>query len=96
MAAYVIVEIDVTDPVGYEEYKAAAGPTIAAGGGRFIVRGGDIEVLEGDPPLGRTVILEFPTMELARAWYGSDEYTAARHIREATATSRMYLVDGIA
>jgi uncharacterized protein (DUF1330 family) len=95
MAAYVIVEIDVTDTVGYEEYKAAAAPTIAAGGGRYIVRGGDIEVLEGDPPLGRTVVLEFPTMELARAWYRSDEYTASRRIREATATSRMYLVDGI-
>ena len=72
--------------------KAAA--SIAAAGGRYIVRAGEIEVLEGDAPAGRTVILEFPTLQAAIDWYRSDDYAAAREIREGAATARMYAIDG--
>ena len=69
--AYVIVDMNVTDPEKYKGYVALAGPSVEAGGGRFIVRGGATEVLEGDRQPNRTVILEFPDMDAARSWYNS-------------------------
>jgi uncharacterized protein (DUF1330 family) len=93
--AYVIYQAEVVDPVRYEEYKASAAASVAAGGGRYIVRGGDIEVLEGDAPDGRTVVVEFPTMQAALDWYRSDAYTSARKLRENAARARLYLVDGV-
>jgi uncharacterized protein (DUF1330 family) len=95
MAAYVIYQGEVTDPARYEQYKGEAAATIAAAGGRYIVRGGDVEVLEGDAPSGRTVVLEFPSMQAARDWYHGEQYTAARQLREGAARARMYVVDGI-
>ena len=94
MAAYVIYQGEVLDPVRYEEYKTAAAASIAAAGGRYVVRGGDVEVLEGDAPSGRTVILEFPTRQAALDWYHGDDYAAARVLREGVARARMYVVDG--
>jgi len=94
MAAYVIFQGEIIDPVRYEDYKTAAAASIAAAGGRYIVRG-DVEVLEGDPPVGRAVILEFPSRQSAVDWYRSDEYTAARALREGVAVARLFLVDGI-
>lgn len=96
MAAYVIYQGEIVDPERYDEYKTKAAASIAAAGGRYIVRGGSVEVLEGDSPAGRTVVLEFPTMKAAIDWYQSDEYTEARTIREGAAMARMYVVDGIA
>jgi uncharacterized protein (DUF1330 family) len=93
---YVIYQGEVTDPERYEEYKAKAAASIAAAGGRYIVRAGDMEVLEGEAPAGRTVILEFPTLQAAIDWYRSDDYAAARKIREGAATARMYAIDGYA
>jgi uncharacterized protein (DUF1330 family) len=93
---YVIYQGEVTDPERYEEYKTKAAASIAAAGGRYIVRAGDMEVLEGDAPAGRTVILEFPTLQAAVDWYRSDDYAAARKIREGAATARMYAIDGYA
>ena len=95
MPAYVIYEAEVLDPEAYEAYKTSAAASVAAAGGRYIVRGGAVEVLEGDPPEGRTVVVEFPTMEAALTWYGSEAYTEARRLRERVARARMYLVDGI-
>ena len=95
MAAYVIVDIEVTDPERYEDYKRLAAPTVAAHGGRYIVRGGAAEVLEGDDQPGRIVVLEFPTAEQARNWYRSPEYSEAVGIRHESATARMILVEGI-
>lgn len=95
MAAYVIYQTNVLDPIQYERYKARTPKSIAAFGGRFIVRGGEFEVLEGEPPLGRTVVLEFPSMQAAREWYASDEYSAARALREEAAHARAYIVDGV-
>jgi uncharacterized protein (DUF1330 family) len=96
MTAYVIYQAEIVDPVRYEDYKDAAEATILAAGGRYIVRGGDVEVFEGDPPVGRTVILEFPSMESAVDWYRSSDYTAARAMRDGVAIARVFLVDGIA
>lgn len=94
MAAYVIYQAEVLDPVQYEKYKAKTPESIAAFGGRFIVRGGEIDVLEGEAPLGRTVVVEFPSMQQARAWYSSDQYTEAKSLREGAVRARAYIVDG--
>jgi uncharacterized protein (DUF1330 family) len=92
--AYVIYEGQVTDPERYEEYKKKAAPSIIAAGGRYVVRGGDVRVLEGDAPAGRTVILEFPTKQAAIDWYDGADYTAIRKLREGAAQARLYVVDG--
>jgi uncharacterized protein (DUF1330 family) len=95
MAAYVIYTADVTDPEQYELYKTQAAPVVAAHGGAYIARGGGTDVLEGRSPSGRTVILEFPSMEAARTWYDSDEYQAARTLRVNAGTASAYIVDGV-
>jgi uncharacterized protein (DUF1330 family) len=95
MAAYVIYQGEVTDPVRYEEYKVRAAASIAGAGGRYLARGGDVEVLEGEPPAGRSVVVEFPTMRAALDWYRGDAYAEARALREGAATARMYVVDGL-
>ena len=95
MPAYVIVNVTITDPVRYEEYKKQAAPTLASFGGRYIVRGGPVEILEGLWQPGRFVILEFPSREQAKAWWSCDSYSTAKAIRHATATTEMILVDGI-
>ncbi len=94
MAAFVVVDVEVTDPVRYEEYKKQAAATVAPFGGKYVARGGRVEVLEGDWPTGRFVILEFPTAERAREWWGSEAYRHAKALRHATARSKMLLVEG--
>jgi len=95
MAAYVIVDIGVTDPVGYEEYKKLAAPTVAAYGGRYLVRGGAVETLEGDWVPNRFVILEFPSVARAKEWYACQEYSVAKEVRCRTATTNMIVVEGL-
>jgi uncharacterized protein (DUF1330 family) len=95
MAAYIIVETDITDPKQYERYKAASPGAIAAGGGRFLVRGGELAVLEGDWSPKRLVVLEFPDLEAAKAFYESELYTEAKALREGAATLRMVAVEGV-
>ena len=95
MAAYVIVEIEVTDPVGYEEYKKLASDTVHQHGGKYIVRGGAAEVLEGDWKPKRMVILQFDSMERAKEWLNCDEYREPRAMRHRTAKTNMILVDGV-
>lgn len=95
MPAYVIVEIEITDPIKYEGYKKLTPGTLALYGGKFIVRGGRTETLEGNWNPNRVVVLEFPTMDKARAWYNSPEYTAAKEIRIAASTGKMILVEGV-
>ena len=95
MAAYVIVDIDVKDPVEYARYKDMAAPVVASFGGRYLARGGKTETLEGDWIAKRLVILEFPEAERAKAWLNSQEYTAARALRHKTAVSNMIVVDGV-
>ena len=95
MSAYLIAHVDVTNPEGYEEYRAQVPAVIAAYGGRYLVRGGACEVLEGDWTPKRLVLLEFPTMEQARAFYGSSEYAEALALRHAAAESSVVLLDGL-
>jgi uncharacterized protein (DUF1330 family) len=94
MSAYVIVDIHVTDPAGYEAYKPQAAATVAAFGGRYLARGGVTQVLEGDWQPGRLVILEFPNAAAARAWLNSEAYSLPRAIRLGTAKSNMVLIEG--
>ena len=95
MPAYVIVETDIHDPEQYERYKAASPGAVAAGGGRFIARGGELAVLEGDWSPPRVVLLEFEDLEAAKAWYDSPEYREARRLREGAANLRTVAVEGI-
>jgi len=95
MPAFVIVEIDVTDPAGYEEYKQKCPATVERYGGRYIARGGRAETLEGDWSPKRVVLLEFPSVERAKAWWSSPEYAPVVAIRRRTSTARMIVVDGV-
>jgi uncharacterized protein (DUF1330 family) len=94
MAAYVIVEVSITDEEGYEKYKPLAAASIAAHGGSYKARGGTTESLEGDPAAPRVVVLEFPDLERARGWYHSEQYGEALRVRQGAAQSRMFIVDG--
>ena len=90
-----IVETDIHDPEQYEHYKAASPDAVEAGGGRFVVRGGELAVLEGDWEPSRLVILEFPDLEAARRWYASPDYQEVRRLREGAANLRMVAVQGL-
>ncbi len=95
MPAYVIYRAEILDAARYEGYKAQASETVAAAGGRYLVRGGDFVVLEGEAPPGRTVVLEFPSRQAAVEWYRGEAYAAARKLRDGAAQATMYVVDGI-
>ena len=95
MPAYIIVEIEITDPVGYEEYKKPAAATVEQYGGKYIVRGGACETLEGDWKPKRIVVLQFDNMKGAKAWLSSPEYVEPRKQRHRTAKTRMILVEGL-
>jgi uncharacterized protein (DUF1330 family) len=95
MPAYVIVETDITDPEQYEQYKAASPAAIAAGGGRFLVRGGELATLEGDWHPSRLVLLEFPDLQAAKHWYQSAEYQEAKKLRAGAAGFRAVAVQGV-
>ena len=95
MSAYVIVDIDVTDPDGYKEYVKLAPSAVTLYGGRYLARGGANETLEGDWRAKRLVILEFPNGDKAKAWLNSPEYAPARKLRHRYAKSNMILVEGV-
>ena len=95
MPAYVIVETDIHDPEQYEQYKAASPAAVADGGGRFVARGGELAVLEGDWHPPRLVILEFPDLEAAKAWYASDGYQEAKRLRDGAANLNIVGVEGV-
>ena len=95
MPAYVVVSIEVHDPERYAEYIERAPATVANHGGRYLVRNGEREALEGEWDLKRFVILEFPTYEAAKAWYESEDYAPVMAIRHATATSHMVVTEGV-
>lgn len=95
MSAYIIVDVKVHDAKLYEEYKGQVQPTLDQYNGRFVVRGGDPELLEGDWNPSRLVVLEFPSTEDARAWWSSEEYAEPKALRQRSAVTRMVLVKGI-
>jgi len=93
-SAYILANVDVKDPAAYEEYKRLSTIAMKAHGAEVCVRGGKTEVLEGDWTPNRMVLLKFPSMDQARAFYGSTEYKAAIKAREGIAVMRMVLVEG--
>ena len=95
MAAYVIANIDVKDPVRYQDYIKMSPVSIAKFGGRFVARGGKTEVLEGDWVPKRLVLLEFPSVERAREWWASDEYAPAKALRQATSSGELIVLEGL-
>lgn len=95
MPAYIIVDVNIHDLTQYEDYKKLTPASVAAYDGKFIVRGGKAETLEGDWQPGRIVVLEFPTTERAREWWSSEMYAPAKSLRQRIATTRMLLVDGV-
>ena len=94
MSAYVVVQESVTDQAMFDAYRKEVLATIAAHGGRFIVRGGKLTVLEGEWPMPRLVILEFPTREAAEAWYRSPEYQKILPLRLKSSVGNLVIVDG--
>ena len=95
MSAYVIIEIDIIDSVGYDEYKKLAGATVEKYGGKYIVRGGRAETLEVDWNPKRIVVLEFESMQRAKDWLNCDEYREPRKMRHRTAKTNMIVVEGV-
>ena len=95
MTAYVIADVEVLDPAGYEAYRQQVPATIAAYGGRYLARGGATEVLEGSWSPRRCVILEFPSMAQLKAWWDSPEYQPLRAIRERTTRSHLVATEGL-
>ena len=96
MPAYVINDMEVTDPQLFEEYKKLSPSTVAQYGGKFLARGGHTETLEGNWSPRRLVMLEFPDMARARAWLNSPEYAPARRLRQRSSNSNIVLVEGVA
>ena len=96
MPAYLIANIEVTDPDGYRAYAERVGTTIAAHGGRYLARAGRCDVLEGDWQPGRLVILEFPSVEAAHTWYRSAEYEQVKPLRLANSRGQLVITDGLA
>jgi len=94
MPAYVVVSVDVKDPARYEDYKKMVPPTLTPYGGRFIVRGGKVQSREGSWVPTRFVVLEFPSVERANAWYDSPEYAPAKALRWATSSADLIIVEG--
>jgi uncharacterized protein (DUF1330 family) len=94
MSAYIIVDIDIHDSTQYDQYRQLVSPTLTAYDGKFLVRGGAAETLEGDWRPRRIVVLEFPSTANAKAWWDSPEYSAARAIRQRAAHTRMIVVEG--
>ena len=95
MKGYVIANVSVEDAAGYEGYRSQTAAIIEKYGGRFLVRGGAIEVKEGEPGIARLVILEFPSVEAARLFYDSPEYQAILPIRLDTANSTLFIAEGV-
>jgi uncharacterized protein (DUF1330 family) len=94
MKAYIIVDVTIQDPILYEDYKKLTPASIHSHEGKFLVRGGKTETIEGDWAPGRFVILEFPSIEKAREWYRSEGYTQAKSIRQRAAHTQMILAEG--
>jgi uncharacterized protein (DUF1330 family) len=95
MAAYVISEVEVRDPAGWETYRSMAAPTIAQYGGRYLVRGGQADLAEGGPEPKTLIVVEFPSMERLRQWYGSPEYAEALKVRRTALDRRLIFVEGV-
>ncbi len=95
MPGYVIADVEVTNPELFEEYRKLVPATVEAYGGRYIVRGGDSEVVEGEWTPNRTVIIEFESFEQAKAWHSSEMYAGPKQMRIDSTNSSVIIVDGV-
>jgi uncharacterized protein (DUF1330 family) len=95
MAAYILASVEITDPAAYEEYRKLVPAVIAAHGGRYLARGGAVERLEGEAPVNRLVIVEFPDMARLKAFYHSAEYRPLLAIRQRAARSTLLAIEGV-
>jgi uncharacterized protein (DUF1330 family) len=95
VAAYVILEIETTDAAGMQAYREAGGPTVASYGGRYVVRGGAVQPLEGGWNPQRIVVLEFESAEQARRWWESEEYREPKLLRQCSGRTKAIIVDGV-
>ena len=95
MAGYIVVQVKIHDAEGFAVYRDMVPPTLDVYGGRYLVRGGEWELLEGDWNPERVVIIEFDSVDDAKAWWSSDEYAPAKKLREQTAESRLFVVEGL-
>lgn len=95
MKAYVVVDVTITDPVRYEDYKKLTPGSLQPFEGKFLVRGGATETLEGDWHPGRFVVLEFPSMAKAKGWWSSEGYAPAKALRQSASKTRMIVVEGL-
>jgi uncharacterized protein (DUF1330 family) len=96
MSAYLIVDVDITDPAAHAEYRKQAPKTLEPYGGKYLVRAGAHQTLEGDWHPKRLIVLEFPSVEHAKRWHASEEYRGPKALRMRAATSRMVVVEGVA
>ena len=95
MAAYVIVDVSIHDPAGYEDYKKLTPASLLPFQGKFIVRGGKTVSMEGDWKPQRIVVSEFPSVERAKEWWNSEGYEKAKKLRQASADTKMIIVEGV-
>jgi uncharacterized protein (DUF1330 family) len=95
MAAYVIADLTITDPQGFEEYRQMVPATIAQYGGKYVVRGGRVETLEGNWNPKRLVIIEFESAERAKQWWACEEYRGAKALRQRTAQTNLIIIEGV-
>jgi uncharacterized protein (DUF1330 family) len=95
MAAYIIIDSNITDPIRYEEYKTLAAPTVELYGGKYLAQGGTTEILEGSWAPGHLFILQFDSVEQAKNWLDSTEYHEPRRLRHETAVSNMVVIEGV-
>jgi uncharacterized protein (DUF1330 family) len=94
MAAYIIAEVTITDPQGFEQYRQLVPATVAKYGGTFVVRGGQMAKLEGDWEPKRLVIIEFESAERAKQWWASEDYREAKALRQRTAQTNLIVIEG--
>ena len=95
MVAYVIADVKVTDPVEYEDYKKMVPATLAAYGGKFVARGGQTAVLEGEWRPNRLVVIEFESVEQAKEWWASPEYRPVKELRQKTSIGSLVVIEGV-
>jgi uncharacterized protein (DUF1330 family) len=95
MPAYIVVEVDVKDPERYADYRTMVPASLEGYGGKYLVRGGAVEKLEGDWQPSRFVVIAFESVDQAKRWWNSEEYREARNLRQATADTKMIVVEGI-
>ena len=95
MAAYIIAEVTITDPPGFEAYRQMVPATVAKYGGKFVVRGGRMEMLEGNWEPKRLVVIEFESAERAKQWWASEDYHEAKALRQRTAQTNLIVIEGV-